>query len=132
MSLKEYFDCYQRRWFFQTKMELIFVIAWHAFVNFCHCLPLWVVGSEILSHSVRMEENGFPQTKSELDSLSTVKILMIISPIIVVFVVPLIQFGCLYLYYMYGHPWCRMFGHFKKPGATKSMVLPKQKLNVSA
>ena len=128
MSLKEYFDCYQRRWFFQTRLELIFVVTWHAFINFCHCLPLWIVGSKILSHSLTMEENEFLPTQSELDSLSNVKILMIISPIIVVFVVPLIQFGCLYLYYHYGHPWCRMFGDFKKPGATK---LPKQKLNVS-
>ena len=108
------------------------MVVWHAFVNFFHCLPLWIVGSKILSYAVTLEESGFHQTKSEEESLGDIKALMIVSPIIVALVVPLIQFGTLYLYYNYGHPWCRLFVKFKKPGTKKSKSDTVQKLEIPA
>ena len=121
-SLNEYLDEYRIRWYFQTKVEHIFMIIWHAMINVVHCIPMIVSGCKIINHSTRLEENGFAQTKSELDALSTIKILIIIAPILVGFVVPLIQWGTLMLYYYYGHPWCRIFTKpdFKKPDAPTS------------
>ena len=116
-SLREYFNEYRMRWYFQTKVELLFMTIWHAVINVFHCIPLIVSGCKIIKHSTRLEENGFAQTKSELNDLNTIKILMIVAPIFVGFVVPLIQWGTLMLYYHYGHPWCRIFikADFKKP-----------------
>ena len=110
------------RWYFQTKFELVLMIIWHAVVNVLHCIPLVLSGSKIINHATRMEENGFAQTKSELDSLATVKVLMTVAPIFVGFLVPLIQWGTLMLYYYYGHPWCRIFNKadFTKPDVPKS------------
>ena len=119
MTLKEYLANYQFRWFFQTRFEHAFMIIWHAIVNLFHCLPLWIEGAKIVAHSQRLHENEFKLTKSEEDSLTNVLTLMIVSPILVVLVVPLIQFGTLFLYYNYGHPWSRIFKDFKKPDQTK-------------
>ena len=108
------------------------MVIWHAFVNFFHCIPLWIVGNKIVSYSVRLEENGFQQTKSEVESLVNVKTLMFVSPIIVGFVVPLMQFATLYLYYNYGHPWCGLFKKFKKTGLTKSKDSQNEVLDTTA
>ena len=115
-DLKERHKDYRMRWYFQTKFEQVFMVIWHAVINVFHCIPLVISGKKIIDHSTRLEENGFAQTKSELDALSTVKILMMVAPIFVGFVVPMIQWGALMLYYYYGHPWCRIFN---KPDFTK-------------
>ena len=122
MTLEDYFQGYQRRWFFQTRFEHMFMIVWHASINFFHCLPLWIEGNKISTYSSSLQENGFPLTKSETDALANVRLLMILSPFVVVLIVPLIQFGALVLYYKYGHPWCRLFKHFKQPDETKSKI----------
>ena len=116
-DLKERHKDYRMRWYFQTKFEQVFIVIWHAVINVFHCFPLVISGKKIIDHSTRLEENGFAQTKSELDALSTAKILMMVAPIFVGFVVPMIQWGTLMLYYYYGHPWCRIFNKqdFIKP-----------------
>ena len=116
-DLKERHKDYRMRWYFQTKFEQVFMVIWHAVINVFHCIPLVISGKKIIDHSTRLEENGFAQTKSELDALSTVKILMMLAPILVGFLVPMIQWGSLMLYYYYGHPWCRIFNKldFTKP-----------------
>ena len=129
-SLEEYHKEYRMRWYFQTKFELVFMVVWHAVVNVLHCIPLVMSGSKIIKYSTKLEENGFSQTRSELDALATVKILMMVAPIFVGFLVPLIQWGALMLYYYYGHPWCRIFNKFDftkpdKPKLKQNMIEPK-------
>ena len=131
MTLEENYDAYQRRWFLQTRFEHTFMIVLHAVINFLHCLPLWIEGSKIEAHSKRLEANGFPATKSEAEALANVFILMAISPIMVVVVVPLIQWGTLFLYYNYGHPWCRLFKHFKQPEETERRIVLLEQKNIS-
>ena len=122
MTLEDRYDTYQRRWFVQTRFEHTFMIVLHAVINFLHCLPLWIVGSQIEAHSKNLQEKGFLPTKSEEEALVNVFILMAVSPIVVVVVVPLIQLGTLFLYYHYGHPWCRLFKHFKQSGEEKKTI----------
>ena len=129
-SLKKYHKEYRMRWYFQTKFELVFMVIWHAVVNVLHCIPLAVSGSKIIKYSTKLEESGFSQTRSELDSLTTVKILMMVAPIFVGFLVPLTQWGTLMLYYYYGHPWCRIFNKFDftkpdKPKTKQNMIEPE-------
>ena len=131
MSLEEHYEKYQKTWYFQTRYEHMFMIIWHAIFNFFHCLPVWIAGSKILAHSTRLEENGFVQTRSEEEALKSVKTLMISSPIVVAVIVPLIQCGTLIIYYKYGHPWCRIFKHFKKPGTTRPKTVKNEKTDVS-
>ena len=130
MTLEQNYEKYRRRWSYQTKLEHMFMIIWHAIVNFIHCFPLLITGHKIVAHSTKLEENGFTLTKSEEDSLANVKTLMIMSPIIVALIVPSIQWATLILYYKYGHPWCRIFKHFKKPEERKSSVVSENNSSV--
>ena len=122
MTLHDYFEGYQRRWFSQTRFEHLFMIVWHAVINFFHCLPLWIEGNKISTYSSSLQENGFPLSISETDALANVRLLMILSPFVVVLIVPLIQFGALVLYYKYGHPWGRLFKYFKQTEEATSKI----------
>ena len=122
MTLHDYFEGYQRRWFSQTRFEHLFMIVWHVVINFFHCLPLWIEGNKISTYSSSLQENGFPLSISETDALANVRLLMILSPFVVVLIVPLLQFGALVLYYKYGHPWCRLFKYFKQTEEATSKI----------
>ena len=131
MTLDEYFGSYQARWFLQTRFEHKLMISWHAIINLLHCLPVWIEGSKIISHSKRLEDKGFVPTKFEEESLNDVTTLMIVSPFVVVLFVPLIQWGTLYLYYNYGHPWSRIFTHLKPPEQTKCQIKLPEKASLT-
>ena len=43
-------ETYAKRWYRMVRYEHLFMIFWHALVNFLHCIPLFYTGSMIIRY----------------------------------------------------------------------------------
>ena len=102
------------------------MLIWHTIWNFLHCLPVFISGSTIILY----HQSLLPYVlESEIQSYNVIYVFMIIVPILILFVIPVLQIFSLYFYYNHGHPWCRLFKIFveeKEEKINETLILEIQ------
>jgi hypothetical protein len=86
---------------------LICNIMMHLVQHTIFCIPLMIRKMSILARNTELTENYVMPLKNELLSTYIVDILFA-TGIAVAFVLPPIQYGLAYLYFVKGHPWSRV------------------------
>ena len=122
-QVREQLESYAKRWNDEVKWELGFMLVWHAVINFLHCLPLLFGAGPLIIRLHREQlDKGQDLTQDEMDALASLTSLMVAAPLMLLVVIPLLQWGSLFLYYNYGHPWARLFRDFPKSAKKSTNV----------
>ena len=103
---EDYRKAYQECWRKEVFPEIKLMLVWHVVWNVLHLIPfLAFVGPAIIQY----HHSQLPEILSdETYAYNVIVGLMIALPLGIVVLLPALQILSLYLYYNFGHPWCRL------------------------